>query len=98
MLFINICSLFLEENKTGCFNESSASQRIHMKNQALFSSKDKKKKKKKKNIKMSSAAIFVWRFKAKLPTFNNEVSQYDVLLGTMNHYINDQFERNLQFI
>ena len=28
-----------------------------MKNQALFSSKDKKK------IKMSSAAIFVWRFK-----------------------------------
>ena len=29
-----------------------------MKNQALFSSKDKSKK-----IKMSSAAIFVWRFK-----------------------------------
>ena len=28
--------------------------RIHMKNQALFSSKE---------IKMSSAAIFVWRFK-----------------------------------
>ena len=30
---------------------------IHMTNQALFSSKDKS-----KNIKMSSAAIFVWRF------------------------------------
>ena len=29
-----------------------------MKNQALFSSKDKS-----ENIKMSSAAIFVWRFK-----------------------------------
>ena len=33
-------------------------QRIHMKNQALFSFKDKSKKK----IKMSSAAIFVWHF------------------------------------
>ena len=33
-------------------------QRIHMKNQALFSSKDKSEK-----IKMSSAAIFVWHFK-----------------------------------
>ena len=33
-------------------------QRIHMKNQALFSLEDKSKK-----IKMSSAAIFVWRFK-----------------------------------
>ena len=32
-------------------------QRIHMKNQALFSLKDKK-----KIIKMSSAAIFVRRF------------------------------------
>ena len=32
-----------------------------MKNQALFSSKDKSKKK----IKMSSAAIFVWRFKGR---------------------------------
>ena len=31
---------------------------IHMKNQALFSSKGESKK-----IKMSSAAIFVWRFK-----------------------------------
>ena len=38
--------------------ESSARQRIHMKNQALFSWKDKSKK-----FKMSSAAIFVWRFK-----------------------------------
>ena len=32
-----------------------------MKNQALFSLKDKSKK-----IKVSSAAIFVWRFKVKL--------------------------------
>ena len=38
---------------------SSAGQRIHMKNQVLFSSKDKSKK-----IEMSSAAIFVWHFKA----------------------------------
>ena len=37
-------------------SESSARQRIHMKNQDLFSSKDKSKR--------SSAAIFVWRFKA----------------------------------
>ena len=38
--------------------ESSARQRIHMKHQALFSSKSKSKKNK-----VSSAAIFVWRFK-----------------------------------
>ena len=38
--------------------ESSAWQRIHIKHQALFSSKDKSEK-----IKMLSAAIFVWRFK-----------------------------------
>ena len=36
--------------------ESSARQRIHLKHQALFSSKIKL------NIKMSSAAIFVWCF------------------------------------
>ena len=35
-----------------------ARQRIHMKLQALFSSKNKSKK-----IKVSSAALFVWRFK-----------------------------------
>ena len=35
-----------------------------MKNQALFSSKDKSKK-----IKMPSAAIFVWRFMVKLSEF-----------------------------
>ena len=34
-----------------------------MKNQALFSLKDKSKK-----IKMLSAAIFVWRFKGSVPT------------------------------
>ena len=38
-------------------SESSARQRIHMKNQALFFLKDKLKNK------MSSAALFVWRFK-----------------------------------
>ena len=38
--------------------EPSARQRIHMKNQALFSSKNKG-----KQIKVLSAAIFVWRFK-----------------------------------
>ena len=38
--------------------ESSARQRIHMKHQALFSSKYKSKK-----LKVSSAAIFVWRYK-----------------------------------
>ena len=51
---INIFSLFFREIRLDVLSESSA---IHMKNQALFSSKDKKK------IKMSSAAIFVWRFK-----------------------------------
>ena len=39
-------------------SESSARQRIHIKSQALFSSKDRSTK-----LKMSSAAIFVWRFK-----------------------------------
>ena len=38
--------------------ETSAGQRIYMKLQALFSLKNKSKK-----IKVSSAAIFVWRFK-----------------------------------
>ena len=49
---------FSEKIRLDVSSESSARQRIHMKNQALFSSKDKSKK-----IKMSSAAIFVWRFK-----------------------------------
>ena len=48
-------SLFFTENKTYVSSESSAEQRIHMKNQALFYSKGK--------IKMLSAATFVWRFK-----------------------------------
>ena len=38
--------------------ESSARQRIHTKQQALFSMKDKSKK-----IKVPSAAIFIWCFK-----------------------------------
>ena len=43
--FINIFSLFFRENKTMFqVNPLSAWQRIHMKNQALFSLKDKSKK------------------------------------------------------
>ena len=52
---------FSEKVRLDVSSESSARQRIHMKNQALFSSKDKSKKL--KYIKMSSAAIFVWGFK-----------------------------------
>ena len=52
---------FSEKIKLDVSSESSARQRIHVKNQALFSSKDKSKK-----IKMPSAAIFVWRFKGKV--------------------------------
>ena len=37
-------SLFLEKIRLDVSSESSARQRIHMKNQALFSSKDKSKK------------------------------------------------------
>ena len=43
-------------------SESSARQRIHMKRQALFPSKDKIKKKDNNN-KVSSATKFKWRFK-----------------------------------
>ena len=39
-------------------NPLLARQRVDLKHQALFSLKEKSKK-----IKMSSAAIFVWRFK-----------------------------------
>ena len=45
------------------FQVNPAMQRIHVKNQALFSSKDK--------IKMSSAAFFVWRFK----DLNSQISK-----------------------
>ena len=55
----DIFLLFFRENKTWCFR-----QRIHMKYQAIFSSKDKSKK-----MKVSSAAIFVWRFKGKSNIF-----------------------------
>ena len=44
MTFINIFSLFSEEIRLDVSSESSARQRIHMKNQALFSAKDKRKK------------------------------------------------------
>ena len=50
--------LFFSENKIDVSSESSARQRIHIKNQALFSLKDKG-----KNIRMSSAAIFLCPFK-----------------------------------
>ena len=46
---------FSEKIRLDVSSESSARQRILMKNQALFSSKDKSKK-----IKMSSAASFVY--------------------------------------
>ena len=49
---------FLEKIRLDVSSESSSRQRIHLKNLALFSSKDIGKK-----IKMSSAAIFNWRFK-----------------------------------
>ena len=49
---------FSEKLRLDVSSESSARQRVHMKKQALFSSKDKR-----KNNKMSSVAIFVWRFK-----------------------------------
>ena len=43
--FINIFSLFFSEKiRLDVSSESSARQRIHMKNQALFSSKEKSKK------------------------------------------------------
>ena len=56
--FINNFSFFSEKIRLDVSVESSARQRIHMKNQALFSSKDKSKK-----LKMWFAAIFIWRFK-----------------------------------
>ena len=49
---------FSEKIRLDVSSESSALQRIHMKNQALFSSKDKSQK-----IKMSSAAVFAWHFR-----------------------------------
>ena len=52
---------FSEKIRLDVSSESSArQQRIHMKNQALFSSQDIS-----KNNKMSFAAIFVWHFKAR---------------------------------
>ena len=43
--FINIFHCFSEKIRLDVSSESSARQRIHMKNQALFSSKDKSKNK-----------------------------------------------------
>ena len=41
---MNMFSLFFRDIRLDVSSESSARQRIHMKNQALFSSKDKSKK------------------------------------------------------
>ena len=43
MIFINIFHCFSEKIRLDVSSESSARQRIHMKNQDLFSSKDKSK-------------------------------------------------------
>ena len=50
---------FSEKIRLDVANEFSARQRIHMKHQALFSLKYKSEK-----SLVSSAAIFVWRFKS----------------------------------
>ena len=55
---INTFSFFLRKIRLDISCESSARQRIQMKHQALFSSKNKRKK-----TKVLSAAIFVWRLK-----------------------------------
>ena len=62
--FINIFSLFSEKIRLDVSSESSARQKIHMKNPALFSSMDKSKK-----IKVSSATILLGALRVKLQTF-----------------------------
>ena len=54
----HVSIVFQRKIRLDVSSESSPRQRIHMKNQASFSSKYKS-----KNLKMSSAAIFVWCFK-----------------------------------
>ena len=54
--------VFSEKIRLDVSSESFARQRVYMRLKALFSSKNNSKKKKKKKIKVSSAAIFVWRF------------------------------------
>ena len=56
--FINIFHCFSEKISLDASSGSSARQRIHLKHEVLFSSKDRS-----KINKMSSAASFVWRFK-----------------------------------
>ena len=51
-------TVFLENIRLDISCESSVRQRIHMKQQALFTLKDKSKKNK-----VSSAAIFIWHSK-----------------------------------
>ena len=53
-----------------------------MKNQALFSSKDKSKK-----INMSSAAIFVWRFKGYRRAWRGSETGQSVWLGCLVLFI-----------
>ena len=50
---------FSEKIRLGVSSESSAMQRIHIKNQALFSSKDKS-----KTLKYHLLQFFVWCFKS----------------------------------
>ena len=52
-------SLFFRENRFDVSSESSAGQRIHMKNQALFSSKDKSKKLKCRLLQSLYGALWV---------------------------------------
>ena len=59
MTFINIFHCFSEKIRLDVSSESSARQRIHMKNQALFSSKDKSKKLKCRLLQFLFAALRV---------------------------------------
>ena len=61
---LNIFHCFSDKIMLDILCESSAWQRIHMKHQALFSSKDKS-----KIIKVSSAAILLGALRAKSITF-----------------------------
>ena len=62
MTFINIFSLFSEKISLDVSSEISARQSIHMKNQALFSSKDKS-----KNFRLLQLFFGALRIKQKYP-------------------------------
>ena len=75
----NIFSLFFRENKTWCFKilRSSARQRIYMKNQALFSSKDKSKK--------SKCCLLQFSFRALRVNLFNKISSNWRSSGSKEH-------------